>query len=951
MAINNNNIKIIQLLLNYSSDKNIILENYTDDLLFNVAINRNDIKIANLLIDYANEKNITLNIDTILYGKNPLLEVISNNNIEMVKLLINYSNEKNIILKINDKDIFGKYPLLEAVKINNIEIVKLLIDYSNINNIILNVNEKIKYTHDNPLLKAFDKNNIEMVKLLINYAIDKNIILDINDKSENGNYLLLKSVDNNNIEMTKLLIDYANTNNIILNIDDKENKNGDYPLLKAFDNNNIEMVKLLMNYAIDKNIRLNINDKNKNGNYLLLKSIDNNNTEMTKLLIDYANENNIILKIDDKEYKNGNYPLLMAIDNNNIEITKILISYASIYNIILKINDKENKNGNYPLLMAISNNNIEITKLLIDYANKINTILKINAKNKIGSYPFQKASNYNNIEIVRLLKNYAYDHKIKILLYKLSDVSHEIYNILMEKDKRKTNEQELRERIEKELRKKIEKEVKESLERKYREKRNNEQLLSNIYNSSSNTQLKTPTLIIATRDFQAEEYDQLDIIKGEFLMVTNWYEKEGWIFGYRKDHPEEKGLFPKIFIKIYKEENESNSTTKFIITPEYKIQFENKIKKLRSQLDMQRAETKLIITINRNNLFYNAYEIFMNHSPEDLKKVLRIRYEGEEGLDAGGLLRDFFYQLSKEIGNPNYSLFQYSNDNLYELSINPASYTVYPNHLNYFKFIGRILGLSIFHKQYLSVNFTILFYKKLLDIPLEISDLEFIDPEIYKNINWLKENEETENLCLTFSIDTEDCFGTHKKVELKPNGASIDVNDSNKNEYIELLVKYKLNNLNDKEQFEAIKEGFYEIIPKNIKSIINEFDLKYLISGINEIDVNDWENNTDYEGYTKNDITIVNFWKCVRDFKPEKQMKLLLFATGNSQVPVTGFKDLQGSGKIQHFKLKRVGTPNDLPISHTCFNRIDLPPYTTYTQLKQKLLLAISEGMGGFSME
>ena len=56
------------------------------------------------------------------------------------------------------------------------------------------------------------------------------------------------------------------------------------------------------------------------------------------------------------------------------------------------------------------------------------------------------------------------------------------------------------------------------------------------------------------------------------------------------------------------------------------------------------------------------------------------------------------------------------------------------DHLNYFEFIGRIMGLAIFHKQYLSINFTTLFYKKLLNKPLEISDMEFVDPELYKNL-------------------------------------------------------------------------------------------------------------------------------------------------------------------------------------------------------------------------
>jgi len=64
--------------------------------------------------------------------------------------------------------------------------------------------------------------------------------------------------------------------------------------------------------------------------------------------------------------------------------------------------------------------------------------------------------------------------------------------------------------------------------------------------------------------------------------------------------------------------------------------------------------------------------------------------------------------------------------------------SINPEHLSYFKFIGRIIGLAIFHQQYLSVKFTMLFYKKLLNKPLEFSDMEFIDPEIYRNIKWLR---------------------------------------------------------------------------------------------------------------------------------------------------------------------------------------------------------------------
>jgi len=92
--------------------------------------------------------------------------------------------------------------------------------------------------------------------------------------------------------------------------------------------------------------------------------------------------------------------------------------------------------------------------------------------------------------------------------------------------------------------------------------RKNETSSSNI-NYNDNIKIKTPAVVIATRDFPAEEYDQLDISKDEFLVVTNWNVKEGWVFGYRKNHPQEKGLFPKVFIKIYNKDNKGNKLIAF----------------------------------------------------------------------------------------------------------------------------------------------------------------------------------------------------------------------------------------------------------------------------------------------------------------------------------------------------------------------------------------------------
>ncbi len=57
----------------------------------------------------------------------------------------------------------------------------------------------------------------------------------------------------------------------------------------------------------------------------------------------------------------------------------------------------------------------------------------------------------------------------------------------------------------------------------------------------------------------------------------------------------------------------------------------------------------------------------------DLKKKLHIRFSGEDGLDYGGIAREWIYLLSHEMLNPYYGLFQYSRDDVYTLQINPDS--------------------------------------------------------------------------------------------------------------------------------------------------------------------------------------------------------------------------------------------------------------------------------------
>ncbi|KAH9954579.1 hypothetical protein BC827DRAFT_1379414 [Russula dissimulans] len=316
---------------------------------------------------------------------------------------------------------------------------------------------------------------------------------------------------------------------------------------------------------------------------------------------------------------------------------------------------------------------------------------------------------------------------------------------------------------------------------------------------------------------------------------------------------------------------------------------------------------------------------------------------GEDALDYGGVSREWFFLLSHEMFNPSYGLFEYSAHDNYTLQINPAS-GVNPEHLDYFKFIGRVLGLAIFHHRFLDAYFVPGFYKMVLGKKVNLKDLEAVDYELYKGLTWMLDNDITDVLEESFCV-TEDRFGEHVVVDLKPGGANLPVTETNKEEYVELVVTHRIAG-RISEQFRAFRDGLGDVLPLDLLRVFDEHELELLIGGMTEIDMDDWTRFTDYRGYEKTDRVIEWFWTCLRSWPTERKARLLQFTTGTSRVPVNGFKDLQGSDGPRRFTIEKSGDPSGLPRSHTCFNRLDLPPYEDYESLEKKLRFAIEETEG-----
>ena len=238
----------------------------------------------------------------------------------------------------------------------------------------------------------------------------------------------------------------------------------------------------------------------------------------------------------------------------------------------------------------------------------------------------------------------------------------------------------------------------------------------------------------------------------------------------------------------------------------YERNFKFKMNQFRYLCHTNAQPNQVKISVSRNSVFEDSFHQVTKCSPTDLKKRLFISFKGEDGLDYGGVAREWFFMLSREMLNPMYCLFEYANTNSYSLQINPAS-DVNPDHLMYFKFIGRVIALALFHSKYIDSGFTLPFYKRLLNRPLNLSDLESADPEFYNSIKYIQDTNlnEMDDLYLVFA-DSYEKLGNVETVELKPGGSEISVTEENKEEYIKLLVQFRFSR-GIEEQTKSFLEG------------------------------------------------------------------------------------------------------------------------------------------------
>ncbi|KAJ4469179.1 hypothetical protein C8R41DRAFT_778168 [Lentinula lateritia] len=349
------------------------------------------------------------------------------------------------------------------------------------------------------------------------------------------------------------------------------------------------------------------------------------------------------------------------------------------------------------------------------------------------------------------------------------------------------------------------------------------------------------------------------------------------------------------------------------------------------------------VTIRRGSV---AQDGFDHLGDADLKNPIQIvfidQFGAEEaGIDGGGVFKEFFTSLCKEVFDTDRGLWLSNEKN--ELYPNPHAYATEAHSLSWYRFIGRILGKAMYEGILVDVAFAGFFLAKWLGRQSFLDDLASLDPDLYKGLVFLKHHTgDFEDLSLNFTVEVEE-FGTTRTIDLIRNGSSIAVTKENRLQYIYLVCHFKLSK-QIKMQSESFFEGLSEMIEPKWIRMFNQQELQILLGGVNSpIDLDDLKANTKYGGlYDPNEPTIVAFWNVVNTFDQEQRRALLRFVTSCSRPPLLGFKEL-----VPNFAIRDAGgDQHRLPTSSTCVNLLKLPRYNDERVLRSKLLQAIMSNAG-----
>jgi len=409
------------------------------------------------------------------------------------------------------------------------------------------------------------------------------------------------------------------------------------------------------------------------------------------------------------------------------------------------------------------------------------------------------------------------------------------------------------------------------------------------------------------------------------------------------------------------------------------------------------SEGYVRLEVRRSCLLEDSVQQLLALDPTALRQWMRVQFADEPGIDVGGLEREWFELAAQAVFDPAVGVFKQALGDggmCFEPSGSlPAKLGGHPRSRELYEFTGRLLAKALVERIPVGAPLSLPLYKQLVGGVLEFEDLECLDPDLCRNLDWLVNFSGVESLDLDFTVATPrscpfggaadgaedasddeerdvDCLtydcvrraadgnrdATVVVRSLVAGGADVRVDDANKRDYVRRLWRHHVLEAG-KDAMWHLARGVYSVLPPDLLSVLDANELELLLCGSPVVDVDDWAANTEYAGEYRRrgarHAVIAWWWKAVRALEDHDRHKLLMFCTGSARVPCHGFRALQrNDGKYQLFCIQSLPrTELRFPRAHTCFNRIDLPMYASYAELEASLRVVLCMEATGFTMD
>ncbi|CAF0730839.1 unnamed protein product [Didymodactylos carnosus] len=355
------------------------------------------------------------------------------------------------------------------------------------------------------------------------------------------------------------------------------------------------------------------------------------------------------------------------------------------------------------------------------------------------------------------------------------------------------------------------------------------------------------------------------------------------------------------------------------------------------------------INVRRDHLIEDALialEYQGIERPQELKKQLFVEFDGEQGVDEGGVSKEFFQLITEQVFKPEYGMFMFDEETR-SMWFNPSAGDDMDRE---YTLIGMLIGLAIYNNIILDIKFAPVVYRKLMGKLGTFEDLEKSHPMIYQSLErLLSYNEITEGgniediFSLTFRVSLTDATGSRLTYDLKEDGDNILVTNDNREEFIRLYSNFILNKSIEK-QFNPFYHGFLLVTHGSyLRKLFRPDEVELLVAGSQVLDFDQLASTTEYDGgYSSEHPTIKNFWDIMNNLTDDQKRKFLRFTTGSDRTPIGGL------AKLKLVIVRKTADTDSLPTAHTCFNALLLPEYSSKAKLQEKLVKAIqyAEGFG-----